>query len=92
MATIDLHDFELAVGARRYAASVPEPGDLAHLPDEWPVPDEVTIGVLPADAKELQRTLGAVARLLDDEGNELYRLRIEEVDPQLNVVVGRLVR
>lgn len=54
-------------------------------------PAKISLGVSARDAPRLERWTGEVARLLDLDQRELTWLRIEKVDPALNILVGILL-
>ncbi len=84
----------LSINGEMIGTSWPEGGDLAtserggHRDCS---PAKISLGLSARDAPRLERWTGQVARLLDLDQRELTWLRIEKVDPALNMLVGILL-
>jgi hypothetical protein len=84
----------LSINGQMIGASWPEAGDVATFErggHRDGSPAKISLGVSARDAPRLERWTGEVARLLDLEERELTWLRIEKVDPALNILVGTLL-
>jgi hypothetical protein len=84
----------LSIHGEMIGASWPEGGDVATSErgghrDCSPV--KISLGVSARDVPRLERWTGQVARLLDLDERELTWLRIEKVDPALNILVAILL-
>jgi hypothetical protein len=92
--TAQLADLLLKVDGEVFGTSWPEKGDVTrseldgHLARRLP---KLSFGASALDVHRLEQLTGKVARVLDLAGRELARIRIEKVDPQVEIVVGTLL-
>src|SRR5262249_46112300 len=86
-----LADWVLEVDGKVFGTSWPEKGDVTR-----PVLDgqsethssKLSFGVSASDGPALKPLIGKTARLLDVNGHEVVRFRIDKVDPDLAILVA----
>jgi hypothetical protein len=84
-----LADWLLEVGGKVFGTSWPEKGDVTRSQlDGQSDPSKLSFGVSASDLTALTWLIGKTARLLDVYGQEVARLRIEKVDPELAILVA----
>lgn len=86
-----LADWFLELDGRRFEASWPEAGDVTSFEHDGHRecgPPKLSFGVTVMDLPELKRLVRKPARLVDVNGHEVARIRLEKVDPDLKVAVA----
>ena len=86
-----LADWLLEVDGKVFGTSWPEKGDVTRSVldgQSEPHSSKASFGVSASDVAALKRLTGKTARLLDVNGREVVRFRIEKVDHDLAVLVA----